>query len=375
MRILILNWRDTKNPSSGGAEILTHELAKQWVEEGHEVTQLSSRFPGCLSEEIVDGVKIYRIGHPDARRLFHSVHFLSFLKYQKEFKGKVDVVIDEIHGVPFFTPWYVGEKKVALICEVAGKLWFTTFGPFFGLLGFLVEKFYLKFIYNKTFFLSISNSTKEYLIENGIKEKNIGVIPVGVSLPKKLTVYKKEKNPTLIFVGRVNKQKGVEETIYTTAELTHHIPQIKLWIVGRGENLYAKSMRNLTRKLHIEEKVVFYGYVGEEEKFALLGRAWILIHPSMAEGWGINVIEANAVGTPAVAYNVGGLKDSIQQEKTGILTEENTRESLVEAILRLISDKRLYNTLSKNSQKWAHAFSWQRASNEALAFLKNYEKY
>lgn len=370
MRILILNWRDTKNPSSGGAEILTHELARQWVLEGHDVTQISSRFPDCLQEEVIDGVKIFRIGHPDARRIFNSVHFLAFLKYQKEFKGNVDVVIDEIHGIPFFTPWYVREKKIAFICEVAGKLWFTTFGPLFGLLGFLVEKFYLRFVYTNTFFLTISNATKEDLVKNGVNEKNTGIIPVGVRLPKTLKTYEKEKKPTLIFVGRVNKHKGVEDTIQATARISNHVPEIQLWIVGRGEDFYVDSMRAVARKLKIEDKVIFYGYVKEEKKFELLSKAWILIHPSLAEGWGINVIEANAVGTPSVAYNVGGLRDSIQQEKTGILTRENTMQHLVEEVSRLITDKRLYDFLSKNAKRWSYTFSWGKSSIKSLNFLK-----
>lgn len=375
MRILILNWRDIKNPSSGGAEILTHELAKQWAAGGHDVTQLSSRFPDCLPEEIVDGVKIFRMGHPDARRIFNSVHFLAFLTYHKEFKGNVDVVIDEIHGVPFFIPWYVREKKVALICEVAGKLWLTTFGPLFGLLGLLVEKFYLRFVYNKTFFLTISNSTKENLLQNGIKEKSIGIIPMGVHLPKKLNVYQKEKNPTLIFVGRVNKQKGVEDAIRATAELASHIPKIKLWIVGRGEDFYIEAMINLARKLHIEDKIIFCGYVEEEKKFALLGKAWILIHPSLAEGWGINVIEANAVATPAVAYNVGGLRDSIRQGKTGILSKKNTPKELANCVLYLLADRNRYSQIAKAAKIWSEGFSWEHAAKIGLSLLqRTYEE-
>ena len=57
-KILILNWRDIKNPNSGGAEVLTHEMAKRWVLWGHEVTQFSSKFRGAKGEEVVDGVRI-----------------------------------------------------------------------------------------------------------------------------------------------------------------------------------------------------------------------------------------------------------------------------------------------------------------------------
>ncbi len=108
MRILILNWRDIRNPSSGGAEILTHEIAKRFVKKGHEVILFTSRFLNSKTEEIVDGVKIVRNGHPDVRFMFQSVHFRAYQFYKTESKKKpFDFVIDEVHGLPFFTPWYV----------------------------------------------------------------------------------------------------------------------------------------------------------------------------------------------------------------------------------------------------------------------------
>jgi len=159
MRILILNWRDINNPSSGGAEILTHEIAKRLVALGNHVVQFSSFFPGAYRKEVIDNVKIIREGNADIRTLFASVHFRAFLFYRKE-KGKFDIVIDEIHGIPFFTPWYVKGKKIALICEVASDLWKEVFGSFFGLLGRIVEKFYLRLVYKNIQFITISDSTK-----------------------------------------------------------------------------------------------------------------------------------------------------------------------------------------------------------------------
>src|SRR3989344_8610291 len=120
MRILILNWRDIKNPSSGGAEILTHELSKGLIAKGHRVTILCSSFPGAKSQETIDGIKIIREGNPDARIPFKSIHYKAYKKYKRDFQGEIDLLVDEVHGVPFFSVFYVKEKKVVLICEVAG---------------------------------------------------------------------------------------------------------------------------------------------------------------------------------------------------------------------------------------------------------------
>src|SRR3990167_10427605 len=160
MKVLILNWRDIKNPSSGGAEILTHEIAKGLVNRGHDVWQISDLFNGAKKKEKIDGVVIERGGHPDARTLFHSVQYFAYKKYKEQFRGKIDLVIDEIHGVPFFTPLYVKEKKVAFICEVAGDLWDVAVSFPFNMLGRVVERIY-PFFYSKIKIITISNSSKK----------------------------------------------------------------------------------------------------------------------------------------------------------------------------------------------------------------------
>lgn len=369
MRILILNWRDIKNPSSGGAEILTHEIAKYLAQKGNDVVLFSSRFERSKSNEILDGVKIIRKGHTIVRYLTRSVHFLAFQEYKKYFKGNIDLIIDEVHGFPFFTPLYAKEKKIALVCEVAGNLWFKLFGPFLGLAGWLVEKLYLRIIYRNTQFITISESAKESLIRNGVNKKNIKVIPIGFSFPKQTIKASKEKEPTLIFLGRVAKSKGVEDAILVLEKLKH-FSKIKLWVVGKGDSDYVESLKKLIKDFGLKDKVTLYGSVSDYKKFELLSRAWILIHPSKTEGWGINVIEANAVGTPAVGYNVPGLKDSIQNNKTGLLTDKNSIDSLVNKTALLLNDKEMYGRFSREVIVWSKRFEWQNAGEKTWSIIK-----
>lgn len=103
MKILIFNWRDIKNPSSGGAEILIHELAKFLISKKNEVILFTSRFRGSAETENVDGVRIIRFGQPITYYFLNSVYFLAYKYYKKNFEGKVDLVIDSVHGLPFFT--------------------------------------------------------------------------------------------------------------------------------------------------------------------------------------------------------------------------------------------------------------------------------
>ena len=367
MRILILNWRDINNPSSGGAEILTHEIAKRLVALGNHVVQFSSFFPGAYRKEVIDNVKIIREGNADIRTLFASVHFRAFLFYRKE-KGKFDIVIDEIHGIPFFTPWYVKGKKIALICEVASDLWKEVFGSFFGLLGRIVEKFYLRLVYKNIQFITISDSTKKDLVTDGVNKKNIAVLPMGVNVPQNIRDIKKEK--TLIFVGRLTVAKGIEETLNTLKEIAKRNKTVRLWIVGKGELGYVQKLKRMCKQLHIEDKVAFYGFVSENKKFALLARAHLLIHPSLREGFGLTIPEAGYVGTPVVAYNSPGLRDIVINDRNGILVTERSPESLASTIIQLLSNDFLYQKLCRGAKEEASRYSWNNTVNAMLNNLK-----
>lgn len=369
MRILILNWRDIKNPSSGGAEILTHEIAKRLAALGNHVVQFSSFFEGARHREVVDNVEIVREGSSDIRTMFASVHFRAFLFYQRE-KGQFDVVIDEIHGVPFFTPWYVKEKKIALICEVAGDLWIKIFGLFFGLLGRMIEKFYLLFVYNNILFLTISDSTKKDLIANGMDKKNIIVLPMGINVPQNIGNIKKEKEKTLIFVGRLTVAKGIEEALNALKEIVKKNRGVRLWIVGRGEANYVQKLKKMCEQLQIENNVVFYGFVSENKKFTLLARAHLLIHPSLREGFGLTIPEAGYVGTPVVAYNSPGLRDIVKNGKNGVLVAENSPESLASTVMQALFDESLCHKLCQGAKEETGRYNWNNTANAMLNSLK-----
>lgn len=373
MNILVLSWRDIKNPRSGGAEVLTHEIAKRWEKLGHKVTLFSSIFPNSKKEEVVDGVKFVRRGHSDARFLFSCVHFLAYRFYRKN-PGKFDVVVDEVHGLPFFTPWYVKEKKVVLICEVAGDLWVKMFGPFFGLFGRCIERLYLRFIYKNIPYLTISDSTQEELIKEGVKKKNITVLPMGVSVPSIIKKTEKEKDPTLIFVGRLSKSKGIEDAIETLSQVLKIYPKTKLWIVGAGEKDYIKFLKKKAKNLHVSDRITFWGYVAQVKKFELMGRAHILLAPSLKEGWGLIVPEAAYVGTPSIVYDVPGLRDIVGNGFSGIKVKENTPDEINKEVVKVLQNKDFYTKLRANARKSSLNYNWDNTAKTALKVIEKKSK-
>ena len=167
MRVLWFNWRDIRNPLAGGAEVFTHEVARRLVRRGHEVTLFSSYFPGCVREEVVDGVRVVRSGGR------FTVYLRAKEYYRKHFSGDgYDVVVDEVNTRPFFTPKFVNndERIVALIHQLAREFWFYEMPFPISLIGYYVlEKRWLK-NYTSTPTVTVSDSTKKDLEDLGFKK-------------------------------------------------------------------------------------------------------------------------------------------------------------------------------------------------------------
>ena len=132
------------------------------------------------------------------------------------------------------------------------------------------------------------------------------------------------------------------------------IPEAKLWIVGNG---YLKSR---LEKFSVDD-VTFWGHLPLEKKNELMSRAHVILVPGVREGWGLVVTEANGLGTPAVAYNVPGLRDSTIDNYNCIICKNNSPENMTENIIRLLTNKELYNNLQANALAWAKKFSWEKS--------------
>ncbi len=322
MKILILNWRDIKNPRAGGAEVLTHELAKGWVAAGHEITFFSSFFKGAKKRESVAGVNVIRAGNAI------SVYWQAYIYYKKEFKGKFDLIIDEINTIPFFSNCYAKEKVVCHINQLAKEVWFYESVFPLSLLGYLIEPFFIK-SYNNNDVITISNSTKDDLINLGFKADKISIIPMGIEFKPLDSLPEKEETPTLIYVGRLKKSKRVHHIIEAYKLARAKQPDLKLWIVGNGDKSYKEYLYKLAKD---EPGIKFFHNLNNKDKLRLMSLAHLIVVTSAREGWGLIVTEANAMGTPALTYRVAGLKDSVNEGVNGFFAKENTIDSLAESI-------------------------------------------
>ena len=357
MEILILNWKDIKNPTAGGAEIIAFFLARRLVKDGHRVVFFSQMFKNALAQETIDGVKIVRKGNN------FNVYLEAYL-YYKKLQKKPDKVLDMINTICWQTPLYVPrEKRVAFVNQLAKEVWFYQKPYPLSLIGYILERFEY-FSYKNTKFICYSKSTKEDLIAFGIKKENIDLFSLGVDHARYKKGNKKAQHPLFVFIARLVKMKRADICIRAMVSILKDYPNAELAIIGNGQD--EKRLVALANALGISRNITFVNknnfFIDKNQadtKVTFMQKAWALLLPSVKEGWGMVVTESAACGTPAIVSNVTGLKDSVRDNKTGIILSANpTPGELSNAMLIFIKDKNLRGKLQKNAFAWSKKFSW-----------------
>jgi glycosyltransferase involved in cell wall biosynthesis/O-antigen/teichoic acid export membrane protein len=352
LRILFLNWRDISNPEAGGAEVATHEVAKRWVEWGHDVTLLTSKFPGARGSEVLDGVRIRRLGN-----LRNGSFHLLVQRELARVRG-FDAIVDEINTAPFLTPLWRRRlpRIVALIHQLADDVLDAELPRPLATFGRWLEPRALR-LYRDVPVVTVSDSTKADLHRLGLDR--VSVIPDGRDEPPSLEGVTKEEDPTLLFVGRLAGNKRPRHAVEAFLHVRRVIPTAHLWIVGQGP-LEGQLLDILP------DGAEMLGFLPREELYERMARAHCLLVPSVREGWGLVVIEANSVGTPAVAYDVPGLRDSVRDGFTGRLAAPGDPGELAREALELLSDPHGYREMRRHATEWAQLFSWNETARRLL---------
>ncbi|MBI2595067.1 MAG: glycosyltransferase, partial [Candidatus Colwellbacteria bacterium] len=322
-RILIFNWRDTRHVFAGGAETYTHELAKRWVKEGYSVTVFCGNDRKSSRNETIDGVHIVRRGG------FYLVYLWAFVYYMFKFRGRFDVILDCENGIPFFASLYAKEPVYCLLHHVHQEVFRKYLNLPMAFIARMLEGHLMPWAYRNVGFITISDSSREGMKELGLIGAGIEIIHPGVNL-KELSPGPKHERPTILYLGRLKAYKSVHVLIQAFKRILERMPEARLVIAGSGEE--QNKLEKLTAELDVAGQVEFTGKVTEEEKVRLLQEAWVFVNPSYIEGWGITTIEANACGTPVVAADVPGLRDSVNNPHCGLLVEHGNHEAFAEAI-------------------------------------------
>jgi glycosyltransferase involved in cell wall biosynthesis len=170
-----------------------------------------------------------------------------------------------------------------------------------------------------------------------------------------------------LYVGRLKRYKGIGLALRALAHARRTRPDLQLDIAGTGD--YRAELEALAAELDLSSAVRFHGFVTEAEKMTLLRQAWANLFPSPKEGWGITIVEAAACGTPSLASDSPGLRDSVRHGETGYLVPHGDVDALAERMLELAGSPQLVAQLGRAARCFAESLTWERAANATADHL------
>jgi len=355
----MLNWRDPKNPVAGGAERVSLAYLTALVQRGNEVFWFANDFDSAQAEEAIGGITLVRGGGKGTSVL----RVIKWYRRQKSF----DLVIDQHHGIPWYAPWWCKTNCVAYIHEVLGPIW-NSFYPWpLSALGRWQER-WTHWLYRDVPFWTPSDSTRKVLQSHGVR--NVTVISNGCdTTPLAELEPKPLQTPLrLVVVSRLAPNKRVDHAIRAVKLLLEKNLGVHLTVVGTGE--VEKQLQQMVWNLDVARHVTFTGPLSEEGKNGRLRQAHFLVHTSIREGWGLNVLEANAMGTPAVVYPVGGLVDSTVPGETGWITRIETPEALADELVSILQKPSDYDRYRIRAWERSKEFQWKRVLPRACDWLE-----
>jgi glycosyltransferase involved in cell wall biosynthesis len=349
MRVLILNWRDIRSPRAGGAEHVTHEVARRLVERGWDVIWLSSRVEGAPDEEVIDGVQLVRRGSELTTRL-HARRVAA--------SCRPDVILEEINTLPYFASLWADVPVALYMNQIAAEVWWYEAPLPLAVIGRLAEPMYLR-AYSRCSAVTISASSRDDLRRMGVRGP-IAIAPMAADVAVVEQLGERTREGSLVAIGRLTPSKRYDHAIHALADLLSDHPRATLTLVGDGRD--RPSLGALARKLGVAHAVEFAGRVSESEKLRILDRSDVLIGTSVREGWGLTITEAAARGTPAVVYDVPGFRDAVVPGRTGLHVEPNP-QALAAAIRGLLADAPRYEDLRRQAWRSVEDSTYGPAAN------------
>ena len=369
LRILVVNWLDRENPLAGGAETHLHEVFGRLAARGHDVTALVSGWAGSAPRASLDGIRVHRSGRRYTFSLTAPRYFRRHLADER-----FDVVVEDLNKIPLFTPRWSRElgggrtRVVVLVHHLFGRSAFQAAPLPVALVTWLLERS-VPGAFRSIPVIAVSESTKLDLVARGMDQDRIRVVPNGIDLDFfSPAAERRTERPTLLFLGRLRKYKRVDLIVSAVGRLVAQGIDVELEIGGDGDE--RASLERQIQELGLQSRVRLLGFIPEADKRDRLRRACIHVLTSSKEGWGISNLEAAACGTPSVASDAPGLRESVLDGETGLLVPHGDVEALTAALGRLIRDEATRERLGRRARAFAERFSWEASADGVESVLR-----
>ncbi len=323
----------------GGVETGTIDLAKYLLEHGHYPVVVS-RGGELVKWLDTAGIKHYALP-------VHEKSIFTIIKCVAALKKIIDEEnIDIVHArsrVPAWIAYFATRQTNAEFLTTCH--------------GHYSQNFFSRVMGWAKLLIVPSNVIGRHMVEHfGVVPDRIRAIPRSVDLNRFVfTEYQKKESQRFIIsmVGRMTPLKGHEYFLRAVAKVVRSMPLVKVWIVGdapANKVHYRQELELLVERLGLKQHVEFFG--NRQDIPRLLAKSHLLVFPStVPESFGRVIIEAQAVGVPVVATQVGGVIDIIKHEETGLLVDPKDVEQMTQAILRVINEPTLVKNMIQAGRK------------------------
>jgi len=322
------------------------------------VRLVCSGWSGSAKTANIEGIAIQRVGGRDSFAVFGRPAVHRAIAAERP-----DILVEDINKLPLFLGTGIRLPICAIVPHLFGTTAFAEASWPIAAIVWAAER-PLPWAYRRAGFHAISESTRDDLVARGVRRDHIRVIHPGVD-SKRFTpgpAGRRSVVPTFLYVGRLKRYKGIAFALQALALARQQRPDLRMEIAGTGD--YRSDLEDIAAGLQLERAVVFHGFVSEERKIDLMRSAWANVFPSPKEGWGITIIEAAACGTPSLASDSPGLRDSVCHGETGFLVPHGDVSALAARMVELADSAQLVARLGDRARRFAEGLTWERTASE-----------
>lgn len=331
-----------KSLSKGGAERVIANLANYSISQGDEAYIFMLNKNG-IQYPLSEKIKIIYCNDNKKNAKFGKVFlFKKWTKIMRKHLNEIcpDIILSFLPQVNFVSLLANnGKFPIIISARNDSKIEFPN----------RVYKLLMKYLYPKTDgFIYQTTDQKQYFDQLKIN-KEYAVIPNPVNDDFLIEPYAGKRKKCIVSVGRLIEQKNQKLLIDSFSEICSKYPDYKLIIYGEGK--LREHLSKYIKKLNLNDKVILAGNVNNI--IDKIYKSSLFVLSSDYEGMPNALMEAMALGIPSISTNCpcGGPRELIINNENGILVDVNNKEQMVEAITRVLNDKRLSNKLSKNAHR------------------------
>ena len=378
MKILMLTWEYPPRVVGGIARVV-HDLSHRLIKDGHEVTVVTYKEGNVEDFEDDNGVKVYRVNN----YMINPNNFIDWIM-QLNFNliSKATEIInkegpfDVIHAHDWLVAYAAKTLKDSFKTPIIATIHATEAGRNSGIhdeVQRYINDTEWMLTYESTEVIVNSNYMKSELQRLfGLPYEKINVVPNGVNLNLYNGVekdynfrrqYAADNEKIILYVGRLVYEKGIQNLIAAMPKVLNGYHDSKLIIAGKGGMI--DELRDEVRRLNIENKVYFTGYLNLNQVTKMYKCADVAVFPSTYEPFGVVALEGMLSGTPVVVSDVGGLNEIVQHRENGMKSYAGNPNSIADSILELLYNPGLGAEVSRAAKAKVKAqYNWNKIAQD-----------